>query len=116
MSHQDALDALHASLLADVKAQPDYAAGAVPSISAYSEGAEHALDTIRAQGWRPPVRVIETAEDLKTVYEGAVLLDRFGEVWSVDAMTGRLFTITDGNDDTYDDDDIELPATVIHEP
>jgi hypothetical protein len=60
-------------------------------------------------------RTITTAEELKTVYEGAVLRDVHGDMWSIDGASGRLFSIRDGVDDLYDDDELELPATVIYE-
>ena len=56
--HPDRLDDLHAQLLADARQQPDYAAGAVTSISAYSEGAEHALDSVRLQGYTLPTPLV----------------------------------------------------------
>lgn len=76
--NRDTYDAIHAKLLEDARQQPDYAAGAVPSISAYSEGAEHALDTVRLWNMRPPARIIETAADLDALPFESVITDTYG--------------------------------------
>ena len=60
-------------------------------------------------------RTITNLKELASVYEGAVLVDATGSVWSIDAASGRLFRIIDGSDETYDDKELPLPATVVHE-
>lgn len=75
-TRRDRLDDLHARLLAGVREQPDYAAGAVPSISAYSEGAEHALDTVRLQRHllAPPRVVVRSIEHLAALPHGTAMM------------------------------------------
>ena len=73
-----------------------------------------AVDSILAAGYRKP-RVVTTLEELKTVYEGAILKDAEGEMWGIDGPTGRLFLVGDGNYDLYDDAELHLPATVVYE-
>lgn len=123
MSNRDELDGIHASLLAGVKEQPDYASGAVPSVSAYSEGAEHALDTVRAAGYRKP-RTITTAEELDALPQYSVIIDKEGVVWEYkrevsdkpawwcSSLTGFWFS---SNLAAFGESGL-LPATVIHEP
>ena len=73
---RDWLDELHARLLADVRLQPDYAVSAVRSIAAYSEGAEHALDSVRLQSHKlaQPRVVVRSIEHLQTLPHGTVLM------------------------------------------
>jgi hypothetical protein len=76
--------------------------------------APRAADAILAAGYRKP-RTINTLEELKTVYEGAILKDAEGELWGIDGASGRLFLVGDGNYDLYDDSELNLPATVVYE-
>lgn len=48
MTKRDDLDRIHRSLLMIAKQQPEYANNEVSAIWGYSEGAEHALDMVRA--------------------------------------------------------------------
>lgn len=79
-----------------------------------TSSSKHMADELLAAGYRKP-RTITTLEELKTVYEGAILKDAEGDMWGIDGSTGRLFLVGDGNYDLYDDDDLNLPATVVYE-
>lgn len=57
---------------------------------------------------------INTTEELRGVYAGSILEDAVGNMWGIDGETDRLFFIRDGVDETYNDDAIPLPATVLH--
>lgn len=77
--------------------------------------AGHVADAILAVGYRKP-RTITNVEQLETVYAGALLVDAVGEQWGVYGGEDRLFLVADGWEETYDDDYIPLPATVVYEP
>ena len=72
-------------------------------------------DAILAAGYSKP-RTITTAEELKAEYEGLVVLDAEGMVWKIDGKSSQWVNIEDGDSERYSDDDIALPATVLHEP
>lgn len=72
------------------------------------------VNAILADGYSKP-RTITTVKGLGTVYAGAILLDAEGRTWGIESSTERFFAVQDGPDETYQDDDVKLPATVIHE-
>lgn len=81
-------------------------------------GRDYALaeaDLVLADGYQKP-RTITNVEQLETVYAGALLVDAIGEQWGVYGGEDRLFLVADGWEETYDDDDIPLPATVVYDP
>lgn len=63
-TERDELDELHRSIVKDAKERPEYQNP--EAISGYSEGAEHAIETMRLRGYRKP-RTITTADELDTL-------------------------------------------------
>lgn len=118
---RDELDEIHSRLLADAKDHPTYANDEESAIYGYSEGAEHALDTVRLLGYQKP-RTVTTPEELRELPDGSVLMsgDRIrrysGAIWRVrDGFVSRVGKELDGvTPFRYFVD--PLPVTVIHEP
>jgi hypothetical protein len=116
MSARDELDTLHSELVADAKRHPSYANNEESALYGYSEGAEHALDTVRLRGYRKP-RTITTAEELDALPVGSVVIDRDRDVCQR-FRGGWRATIHEPNDDPWLTDtlEVDLPAIVLHEP
>ncbi|XAZ30647.1 hypothetical protein AAHB34_16000 [Paenarthrobacter ureafaciens] len=72
-NYPDEFDKLHQALVADAKTRPEYQNPA--AISGYSEGAEHALDSIRLKGYTKPSN--EQAAAVKAVERIAATMDEF---------------------------------------
>ena len=97
------------------------------TISAYRRNSEVAweedlmlADHLLEQGWRPPARVIHTAEELDELPHRTIVCDRFGIAAQLDIVTSgdpglpeRWWSNTYG---AYPTGDVDLPATVIYEP
>lgn len=73
---RDWLDELHTRLVADARQHPPYAAGTVGSLEAYSEGAEHALDSVRLQPHKlaQPRVVVRSIDHLSALPHGTVMM------------------------------------------
>ena len=69
---------------------------------------EMIADAIIAAGWRPPVRVVTTVEELDALPEGSVIMEDGGRAY---LKTGLGVWEPDGPTWTLD-----LPATVLYEP
>lgn len=118
MNYPDEFDALHKSLINDAKQHPAYANDTETALYGYSEGAEHALEIVRRQGYSKP-RIVTTVEELARLGRNAAIL----------AINGAVL-VNDGEDDIpwasfaedalggpvwIDPIDVKLPATVLHE-
>lgn len=89
----DQLDAIHASLLADVRRQEDYVYARVHPVNAYSEGAEHALEIVRLrESQKPAAAGLVDREVLARVIEEEAHVDWFsGSAHELaDAIISRL--------------------------
>lgn len=117
-NYPDEFDKLHKALVADASKHPDY--GQRPSVAllGYSEGAEHALDTIRIKGYVLH-RKVSTIEELEAIGFGAAVLDSRGTVWVNDGDSldqwASLLENSQGGPIWRCSADIELPATVLYE-
>lgn len=111
MNARDELDNIHAQLLADVRQQEDYLYSRVSAIGAYSEGAEHALDTIRNLGYRKP-RAIHATVSADALSTGAIILTPQG--YTMEKLSDGWYRA--GVDHTYAPNSKWFPATVLHEP
>jgi len=54
MSYPDEFDRIHKALVKDAQQHPVYRDNTESAIYGYSEGVEHALDTMRIKGYRLP--------------------------------------------------------------
>ena len=79
VSARDELLKLHAPLTMGAQKQPEYRDNTESALHGYSEGVEHALDTVWAKGYRKP-RAITTAEELDALPDGSAILDGSGDV------------------------------------
>lgn len=79
MSARDELLKLHAPLTMGAQQQPEYRDNTESALYGYSEGVEHALDTVWAKGYRKP-RTITTAEELDALPDWSAILDSSGDV------------------------------------
>lgn len=115
MNARDELFAIHGRLFADAKLQAEYANNEVTGLYGYSEGAEHALDTVQALGYVKH-RTITTVEELDALGFQAVVrdaedyvLERWGEpeehMWATPMNSAWIRSA-----------EVTLPATVLYEP
>lgn len=74
VGHRDELDEIHSRLLSDAKQHSTYANDEESALYGYSEGAEHALDTVRLLGYTKP-RTVETFDELEALADGSAVLD-----------------------------------------
>ncbi|MFE7799046.1 hypothetical protein [Nocardia sp. NPDC057440] len=81
---------------------------------------EDAAEAVLAAGWRPPPRVIETAEDLASLPAGSILVDFEGDAWQLMSGGWRCPALESAwSDDVHFDaaDAIGCaPLTVLHTP
>lgn len=113
MSAQDDLLNLHGPLCSDAQKHHVYRDNTETAIYGYSEGVEHALDTVWAKGYRLPRTIREHYGD-----EGIESL-RCGSVILAGITTSTLQsdgTWLDSWGSTYDFYELNLPATVLYEP
>lgn len=120
MSYPDEFDALHKSLVNDAKQHPEYANNQVSGLYGYSEGAEHALETVRLKGYRKP-RIITTVDELVTFPQGAKFYSsKTTHSWQLNDLTKFRGTLVQGTGGgyTYLSDFIEheAPLTVLYVP
>lgn len=121
MSARDELLNLHGPLTSDAQKRPEYRDNTETAIYGYSEGVEHALDTVWAKGYRLP-RVITTVGELDALPMGSKVVS-VGFEWTKNYQTSHApgyeaerevwFNIYD---DFETSADFTLPATVLHEP
>jgi hypothetical protein len=108
---RDELFAIHGRLFADAKLQTEYANNEVTALYGYSEGAEHALDTVRALGYVKH-RTITTIEELDALLDGTVIMSRYGSGATIyrnnPHLTPESFHFLLSNEGDY--------ATVLYEP
>ncbi|WP_280201293.1 hypothetical protein [Nocardia cyriacigeorgica] len=88
----------------------------VETLASPSETADYLIE----RGWRPPARVIETAEELDALPNGTIIRDADGDVFEASA-DGRVFwaTLPDSGwhtDHGFAADELTLPAVVLWEP
>lgn len=115
-NYPDEFDAIHKALVNDARERPEYQNPEV--ISGYSEGAEHALDTIRIKGYVLH-RKVSSIEELEAIGFGAAVLDSRRTVWVNDGDSldqwASLSENSQGGPIWRCSVDIELPATVLYE-
>lgn len=75
-----------------------------------AEAAAHIRDVL---GWRPPARVVETAEEFDALEPGVVVLSARGTIACRHySGVGVLF----GNGEPFPWDALALPAAILYEP
>ncbi len=73
-----------------------------------------AADAIIAAGYRKP-RTITLVEELRDIYAGTIIKDADTTVWAIDGGSDQFYPIEEGRGETYQDEDIALPAIVLWE-
>lgn len=94
---ENLVDVMHKGLCTDIKGRPEYRDNTVSAIYGYSEGVEHALETLRLKGAYIPEQ-IDTVDKLEALPDGAVLLDENNNtVWQVNREAeGYRYQTIDG--------------------
>jgi hypothetical protein len=110
---EDALWALHSPLVHEIKSRPEYRDNTETAIYGYSEGAEHALSTVWAKGYRLHRRTITTYDAVHELGAGAVVQDDSGDVAR---KLGPGEWIAAGVEEHLNDGWLTLPVVVLQDP
>lgn len=81
------------------------------SYEARQKAEERMATAILAAGWRPPVRVVATREELEALPEESIILDAGVPAYLLDGLWSYPADQSD-----YEAGEIKLPVTVLYEP